>query len=49
MLPNGISLLRAGLSSNNIGVEVQRFRLFSRLFDYFSGYIISTFFDCTIL
>ena len=33
-----ITLSRAGLLSSNIGVEVQRFKLFFRLFGYFSGF-----------
>ena len=33
-----ISLSRAGLSSTNIGVKVQRFKLFFRLFGYFPAF-----------
>ena len=44
-----ISLSRAGLSSSNIGVEVQRFKLFFRLFGYFSGYMLSMVFIVLVM
>ena len=42
-------LPRPGLSSSNIGIEVQRFKLFFRLFGYFSGYMLSMVFIVLVM